>query len=72
MELITSLIRTGVAEALKVSSSVPDELVVTVPTFTPDSSRLPPWVRVPRLPDAENTSWALAPPLRASVRVAPA
>ena len=59
------------ALALKVSSNVPPALAVTVPMVVPPTTRLAPCVKLASVPVAEKTSCALAPPLRASVSVAP-
>ena len=65
----TSLTTTCVALLLKVMVKVP-VLLLSVPMVVPDSSALP--ALKLRLPNAENKSFASAPPRRASVTLAPA
>ena len=60
-----------VALALKLSTRVPALLVVTVPMEVRPTSKLAPWANVENVPVVENTSCALAPPLRTRVRLAP-
>ena len=61
-----------VAPESKVSTSVPPPFVVTAPIVVPPTVSAAPWVSAPSEPVAENTSCALAAPLRDSVSVAPA
>ena len=53
MALMALLTSVCVALLLKVSSSVPALLLVTVPMIVPETTRLPPWVSAPSRPDAE-------------------
>ncbi len=71
MRRSTSFTRCPLALLLKVSTSVPAEFVVTVPTVVPLITSAPPSVSAPSVPVALKRSLALAPPLRTKVSVAP-
>ena len=59
------------AALLKVKTSDPPLLVVTVPIVVPPTTSAAPCASAPSVPVAENWSCAFAPPLRDSVSVAP-